>query len=153
MTYRKLITINTLVFACATSAFAQPAAPTATTPGGGHGKAEFITSYDASGDSIVTRAEFDARRSEHYARTDADRRGGVSEAEYVGDYTTRLDRELAEMRARQLAQAHVRFGVLDTNDDNAISAEEFAASGARMFGQLDTNRDGSVDERDTNENY
>jgi len=121
--------------------------------GGGHGKAQFLTSYDIDGDSIVSRAEYETRRSEQFARADADSAEAVSESEYVGEYAARLDQDLAATRERQIAQAHVRFGVLDTNDDGRISREEFDASGGRIFSRLDTNGDGAVDEHDTAESY
>jgi hypothetical protein len=119
----------------------------------GHGKEEFLETYDANSDSVVSRAEFDAHRAEQFDRADADHNGALTEAEYVAEYQVRLDAELAAQREAQLRQAHVRFGVLDANHNAAMTTTEFGASGQRMFASLDTNHDGAVDERDTAEHY
>jgi hypothetical protein len=77
----------------------------------------------------------------------------VTEAEYVAEYAVRLDAELAATRERQLRQAGVRYGALDSDRNGDMSSAEFNASGARMFSRLDTNADGVIDERDTAERY
>jgi hypothetical protein len=130
-------------------AFAQDNASTAR----GHSRADFMTDYDANSDAVVARAEFDARRSEHFGRFDTNGDGRVSEEEYVAEYAARLDAELAATRERQLRQAHVRYGVLDADHNSDMTRAEFDASGARMFSRLDTNTDSVVDERDTAERY
>jgi hypothetical protein len=130
------------------TAFAQSEAPPR-----GHGKAEFLRTYDADLDGVVSRGEFDAQRGQAYARTDSNRDGSLSEAEYVGEYTTRLDAELAATRTRQLNQAHVRFGVMDADHNERMTRAEYDASGARNFTRLDTNGDGRVDDRDTADRY
>lgn len=123
----------------------------------GHGKTEFEETYDSNGDGKVTREEFSAERAKHFKTLDLNGDGKVDEAEYVGEYVARLDKELAkdqtDLRERQIKQAHVRFGVLDTNKDAALSAAEFDASGDRMFSRLDTNGDGAVDAADTAKAY
>jgi hypothetical protein len=135
----------------AASAAAQTAAPPA--PASGHGKADFLRTYDTDLDGAVSRAEFDAQRGRDYARTDANGDGALTETEYVGDYTTRLDAELAEMRRRQLEQAHVRFGVLDSDHSDRMSRAEFDASGARSFSRLDSNGDGRIDDQDAADHF
>jgi hypothetical protein len=134
---------------------AAPAAPADNAARGarGHDKAEFMESYDINSDSVVARTEFDTRRGEHFSRADTNRDGTLTEAEYVAEYQARLDAELAQTRAAQLRQAHVRFGVLDTDHNAGMTNTEFGASGQRMFARLDTNGDGSVDERDNAEHY
>lgn len=117
--------------------------------GGGHSKREFLETYDANKDGKVSKEEFAAKRSADHKGLDLNENGTVNELEYINEYTFRLDKELAERRARQIRQAHVRFGVLDTNKDGILSAEEFAASGDRMFSRLDTSGDGFVDGTDT----
>jgi Ca2+-binding EF-hand superfamily protein len=117
--------------------------------GGGHSKREFLDTYDANKDGKVSKEEFAARRGVDHKGLDLNENGSVSELEYVNEYTFRLDNELAARRAGQIRQAHVRFGVLDTNKDGVLSAEEFAASGERMFKRLDTTEDGFVDTTDT----
>lgn len=117
--------------------------------GGGHSKREFLETYDANGDGKVSKEEFAAKRSADHKGLDLNENGSVSELEYINEYIFRLDKDLAERRARQIRQAHVRFGVLDTNKDGVLSAQEFAASGDRMFARLDTTGDGFVDTTDT----
>lgn len=117
--------------------------------GGGHSKREFLETYDANKDDKVSKEEFAAKRSVDHKDLDLNENGSVNELEYINEYTLRLDKELAERRARQIRQAHVRFGVLDTDKDGVLSAQEFAASGDRMFSRLDTSGDGFVDTADT----
>jgi hypothetical protein len=130
-------------------AFAQDNAPTAR----GHSRADFMTDYDANSDAVVARAEFDTRRGEHFGRLDTNGDRRVSVEEYVAEYAARLEAELAATRDRQLRQAHVRYGVLDTDRNGDMTRAEFDASGARMFSRLDTNSDSQIDERDTAERY
>ena len=142
----------TLLFVVASPALAQTVAPTADAPRG-HGKVDFLKANDANTDGAVSRAEFDAQRTTDYSRDDTNRDGRVTEAEYVSAFTTRLDAELAARRAASVAQAHVRYGILDANKDAAMTRAEFDVSGTRMFTQLDTNGDGVVDDKDTADRY
>lgn len=130
-----------------------PATVPAERAAGGHEKVNFLDSYDINGDVSVTSDEFNTQRATDYKRIDADANGAVIEAEYVSEFAVRLDRQLQAQREGQIKQAHVRFGVLDKNKDGHISAEEFTASGTRMFSALDANKDGVVDEKDKAEKY
>ncbi|MCE7796659.1 hypothetical protein LWE61_08810 [Sphingobium sufflavum] len=143
-------TVLILATVAALSATAATAAP--------HGGSAFIHDYDTNKDGSVSRAEFDAERAVRYKATDANKDGTVSEEEYVGEYSARLEKELAastdsedrktEERQRQIRQAHVRFGVLDTNKDNKIQQSEYDASGARAFAQQDDDKNGTVTQAD-----
>lgn len=117
--------------------------------GGGHSKREFLETYDANKDGKVSKEEFAIKRGADHKGLDLNENGAVNELEYINEYTLRLDKELAARRTGQIRQAHVRFGVLDTNKDGILSAEEYAASGDRMFTRLDTTGDGFVDTTDT----
>jgi Ca2+-binding EF-hand superfamily protein len=135
-------------FAFAAALLASPAlSQNADAPG--HGKNDFMETYDADKDGKVSKAEFAAKRKEAHKNLDLNRDGKVSELDYVNEYTFRLDKELAERRGGQIRQAHFRFGVLDTDKDSTLSEGEFNESGDRMFSRLDSNSDGIVDAKDT----
>lgn len=143
-----------LSLAFAPAAGAQDAAPgekeRAAAPG--HGKDAFIRENDTDHDGRVTAAEFAAARAAKYRTFDLDGDGKVSEAEYVGEFTARFGKD-AKVPEGQLKQAHVRFGVLDTDKDGNLSLAEFSASGDRMFEKLDSSGDGIVDAKDTSKGY
>ena len=119
-----------------------------------HEHSAFITDYDIDKDGKVTAAEFKTIRDQRFAAMDLNKDGFVDEAEYVSEYQGRLSAQLAassdtaehkaEEEVRQIRQAHVRFGVLDSDKDKKMSAEEFAASGARAFAEQDGDGDGVV---------
>ena len=119
-----------------------------------HEHSAFIADYDLDKDGKVTPAEFKTVRGQRFAATDADKNGGLSETEYVGEYQTRLEAQLKasdetaekkeEQRVRQIRQAHVRFGVLDKDKDGKISPAEYDASGDRAFAEQDGDGDGIV---------
>jgi hypothetical protein len=123
-----------------------------------HARDTFIKEQDQNGDGAVSKDEFAATRQIQFARTDTDRNGALSHDEYVGDYKTRLETSLAastqtaekkdEERMRQLRQADVRFGVLDSDKSGAITKAEFDYSGWRMFVTHDSNNDGVVSAAD-----
>lgn len=122
----------------------------------GHGKEAFLRENDADHDGRVTAAEFAAARAAKYRTFDLDGDGKVSEADYVGEFTGRFSKDKpapAKVPEGQVKQAHVRFGVLDTDKDGNLTLEEFNASGERMFERLDTNGDGVVDAADTSGSY
>ena len=117
-----------------------------------HDLATFIREQDLDGNGKVSKEEFQRGRDAEFARMDRNRDGVLSHDEYVGDYRERLERDLrerpegerAEMRSRQLRQADVRFGVLDSDHSGGITTAEFAATGWAMFQRHDTDRDGWV---------
>lgn len=123
-----------------------------------HQGSAFIHDYDANHDGQVTRAEYDAVRAARFRATDANGDGWVSEDEYVGEYSGRLEQQLAasdlteekktEERQRQIRQAHVRFGVLDKDKDAKMVQAEYDASGARAFAEQDNDKDGTVTQAD-----
>lgn len=139
----------------------QSAAPKSATPttvpaeraAGGHEKINFLDFYDVNGDAVVTEAEFSGQRTSDYKRIDADGNGSVNDVEYVGEFTVRLDRQLAAQREGQVKQGHSRFKVLDKNKDGQITADEFEATGKNLFAAFDSNKDGVVDEKDKAENF
>jgi hypothetical protein len=123
-----------------------------------HARDTFIKEQDQNADGVVSKDEFAATRAIQFARTDADKNGSLSHDEYVGEFKARLEARLAvstdlpadkeEERVRQMRQANVRFGVLDSDKSGAITRAEFDYSGWRMFTHHDTNNDGTVSAAD-----
>jgi hypothetical protein len=132
--------------------------PTGTALAASHARDTFIKEQDQNGDGVVTKDEFAATRAQQFAATDADKNGALSRGEYVGEFKARLEKKLAaddrtpekkeEERERQMRQADVRFGVLDSDKSGAITRAEFDYSGWRMFNHHDTNNDGAVSAAD-----
>jgi len=124
---------------------------------GGHSKTAFVKTYDTNGDGQVSIGEFMVEREATYARTDADGDGSLTKAEYVGDFTERMDASkltfAVEDRQRQIDAADFRFGFMDTDENTVMTAAEFHASGMRMFKRLDTNEDGFVNGKDTADSF
>jgi len=122
-----------------------------------HSTSVFIDEQDLNGDGKVSSEELKAGRAYEFRKADFNEDGTLSEAEYVGEYEGRLYARLSrigdpekrvEEYQRQMRQAKVRFGVLDTDKNGAISQDEYLASGLRMFGLHDRNKDGVVDHKD-----
>ena len=120
---------------------------------GGHSKGGFMDRYDTNADGKVDMAEFVAERNEGYARRDFNGDGVVHQEEYVSEYEVRLEQQLEERRERSIEAAFFRVSVMDTDDDEAMSLDEFHASSKMMFTRLDSNEDGIVDEEDTAERF
>ena len=123
-----------------------------------HARDTFIKEQDQNGDGAVSKEEFVATRQIQFDRTDADRNGAMSREEYVSEFKARLEKNLAaaaqtpakkeEERIRQMRQADVRFGVLDSDKSGAITPAEFAYTGWGMFVTHDSNKDGVVSAAD-----
>lgn len=114
-----------------------------------HTRAGMMALYDRNNDGRLPREEYDAARQDQFKQSDVNRDGRLSRDEYAAEFQQRLDKRLNEIRARQLRQAGVRFGVLDTNKDDRIDEQEYLASGLkRSFEGMDRNHDGRVDAAD-----
>lgn len=101
--------------------------------GGGFGLAR----ADANEDGNITRDEFLARPIEHFDRLDANDDGVISAAE-------RPQRPTPEQRAERREERRGERPNPDTNGDQLISRDEFAAMGTAMFQRLDANGDGRI---------
>lgn len=123
-----------------------------------HARDTFIKEQDQNGDGVVTKDEYAATRTIQFDKTDADKNGVLSQAEYVSEFKARLEKKLEasdrtpekkqEERERQMRQTDVRFHVLDSDKSGAITRAEFDYSGWRMFVHHDTNGDGVVSAAD-----
>lgn len=100
-------------------------------PAGHHGPGAMLAVADTNHDGAITRAEFDAAHSTHFAQMDANHDGSLSADERPphgpppGDHAE-----------------HGPWG--DANRDGVISRAEFDAQGAEMFARLDADHNGSV---------
>ena len=122
-------------------------------PAGGHGHAAFVGGYDANRDGVVSRQEYDSVRKQRYVAADTNGDGSLSEAEYVAEFEGRLKQQYAgkpvdEAYTNSIKQAHVRFGILDTNKDGKLSVDEELAIADKTFKGADLNGDGKVDQAD-----
>lgn len=122
-----------------------------------HSSATFVSEQDLNGDGKVSLEEFKLGRSVEFMRIDFNADGLLNEAEYLGEFEGRLMLRIGKMSdaerrreelQRQMRQAKVRFGVLDTDKNGSLSAEEFQVTGLRMFKLHDRNQDNLVDEAD-----
>jgi hypothetical protein len=122
-----------------------------------HDRDTFIREQDLNGDGKVSKEEYVEGRAREFARMDADHDGGLSEKEYIDDYRPRMEATLPaipadkrdEERMRQMRQAVVRFGVLDSDKSGKITKPEFDFTGWGMFIHHETNDDGFVSKADT----
>lgn len=122
-----------------------------------HSSATFVAEQDLNGDGKVLLEEFRLGRQVEFVRIDFNADGRIDEAEYLGEFEGRLMQRIGKMPdaekrreelQRQMRQAKVRFGVLDTDKNGSISLEEFQAAGLRMFKLHDRNQDSVVDDAD-----
>ncbi|MBK0063804.1 MULTISPECIES: hypothetical protein [unclassified Acinetobacter] len=72
----------------------------------------------------------------------------VNQLQYVQFEQARLEPILKQRREMSLKQAHVRFGVLNTNKDDKITLKEYQEIGLKTFDQFDKNQDGLISAED-----
>jgi Ca2+-binding EF-hand superfamily protein len=112
------------------SALALPAIAAAWPDGEGR-RAKMIEKFDANKDGALDDAERKVMHERREAMR-AERRAQML-AEYDADKDGALDD--AELAKAKLDRATKRFQALDTNKDNVLSFEEFAAGRERMMGK------------------
>jgi len=99
--------------------------------------------YDANGDGVITRAEFDAARQANFDRLDTNHDGSISRDELHAGFQNAGDRGHwrhgggGRMREMMLQRE-------DSNHDGSISRDEFLAGPIARFNQLDANHDGVI---------
>ena len=93
-----------------------------------------IAGFDADGDGVTSRAEFDAALARTFAAADSDGDGALG---YI-EYSAWAERWLGSQSALPGPFA------IDVDGDNRLSLEEFTAAFAREFARLDANADGMI---------
>lgn len=68
-----------------------------------HSVAGMLAMYDSNNDSVVSRAEYQQGRSAQFAGVDSNRDGVLSYDEYVSEFATRLDQQIARTVIDQIA--------------------------------------------------
>ncbi|BFM08813.1 calcium-binding protein [Halioxenophilus aromaticivorans] len=109
-----------------------------------HNRAGVLELYDANGDEFVSHEEFIQERKSLFHLADENKNGQVVLDEYLAEYENRLDAAIAKTRRAAIKQTYVRFGVLDDNEDKAMTFDEFQISGKRIFTRWDKNSDGII---------
>lgn len=104
--------------------------------------------YDANKDDVVTADEFNNERRSVFYITDSNKDGGLSQAEYLGEFEDRIDQTVSKSRRASIKQTYVRFNALDDNEDNQLTFEELQISGKRIFVRWDKNQDGVISSAD-----
>lgn len=98
----------------------------------GRGVADFLKQLDANNDGKVSLAEFTTWRERQFDALDKDKDGSLSGQE-VAAGETKLARSIRQ-----------KFELLDTNQDQRLSREEFRAGGRRRFLMFDADKDGHL---------
>lgn len=101
---------------------------------GGH-KNKMLEMLDTNKDGSISKAEFEAKRSNEFSAADANNDGTVTPAELTAFHEKKMEERKAERQKRM-------FDRLDTNKDGKVSKEEFEAGG--KFERMDKNNDGKI---------
>ncbi len=142
-----------IALALSSTAFAQQ--------GGQRGR---MSSMDTDGNGTVEKSEFAAMIDKRFAETDKNN-DGIS----MDEYQARIDADRAarearrserraeretqraenadERAAKRAERTKARFDGMDADNNGMISAEEYKASGERMFDRMDRNNDGILNDR------
>jgi len=96
--------------------------------------AALLTGYDANGDQLISRAEFENALATDFATLDRNSDGFLDRLE-MGEENDR----------RWQISGTASTPLIDWNGDGFVDFNEFAANLRATFTQLDTNRDGNLD--------
>jgi Ca2+-binding EF-hand superfamily protein len=122
---------------------------------------------DANGDGNINASDREAKLKQRFAEMDGDKNGAISETEFVAGHARKergdkamgsewnRDGERGKHNGRHAGRGGGHgggmkmLGLADTNNDQAVSKDEFRAAYAANFAKADSNNDGSIstDER------
>jgi len=100
------------------------------------GPDRYIQHFDQDNDGRVSEKEFTAVHQETFAKMDRNGDGIIDKD----------DRAESDQRMGRIGRGI--FQHMDTNDDQVITADEFAAGVEERFNRLDKNQDGYIDENE-----
>lgn len=109
-----------------------------------HSRKGLMKIYNANQDDTISRDEFNSERRSAFYLTDENKDGQLNSDEYLAEFEDRLDQTIETNRRAQIKQTYVRFGVLDSNKDKAMTFDELQISGKRIFTRWDKNKDGII---------
>lgn len=143
MTIRKTFALGAALVLSAGAAFAQ-SAPTA--PAGPDRGARMFEMLDSNRDGRITWDESWTFATTRFNAADADRSGGLSQAEFAN---LRPGREGASAPRPEWAQRMEQrragmFRALDANSDGQVTLAEMQGPGQARFRAMDANADGAV---------
>lgn len=72
----------------------------------------------------------------------------VNQQQFVQYEQARLEPLLKQRREMSEKQAHVRYGILDSNKDQKLTLKEFQETGLKTFNEFDKNQDGLINDLD-----
>lgn len=106
---------------------------------------EHFGKMDTNGDGALSSGEWKGR-PEGFAKLDADHNGSVSKDEFLGGLSKLAGAIKDRWQAGGISEAMWKRA--DTNNDGAISTDEWNASVANLFTKLDRNGDGVLSAAD-----
>ena len=117
------------------------------------GQRGWMSSMDTDGNGTVEKSEFAAMMDKRFADTDTNN-DGISMEEYQARIDadraareTRRAENAEERTAKRADRTKARFDSMDADNNGTISADEYKASGERMFDRMDRNDDGILNDR------
>jgi len=137
-----MLKISVLAFALL---FSLPAlaAPDAPPPKPASRPTSGVMRYDANGDGIVDRAEWNAGQDARFKELDVNADGKLSQDELFARTPASGDNVLPTDKQVQRQTAY--FQRLDTDKDGFVSKAEFLVQAGRNFARCDLNKDGRID--------
>ncbi|SKA21988.1 EF hand [Enhydrobacter aerosaccus] len=108
-----------------------------------NGQATGVMRYDANGDGVVDRTEWETGQDTRFKQLDTNKDGRLSRDELFARAPSTDGNVLPSDRQVQRQAAY--FQRLDTDKDGYVSKAEFMSQATRNFARCDLNKDGRID--------